>query len=245
MGAAVNFEHYREFINSQLQMPQTPTSEPSGGPRRRVITISRQAGAGSHVVAEELITRLQSGVMGASRPWMVFDRNLVERVLEDHDLPARLAKFMPEDRVSEMSDTIDGLFGLHPSAWTLVRKTADTILHLAELGNIVVIGRGANIITSKLDYAFHIRLVGSPTKRIEHVRTYKHLSLQEASAYVRDKDLGRRRYVKKYFAKDIDDPLLYHLVINTDLLSYGEAARVIAEAASGNVETRTLASSIG
>ena len=33
------------------------------------------------------------------------------------------------------------------------------------------------------------------------------------------------RYVKKYFGKDIDDPLLYHLVINTDLVSYGESAR--------------------
>lgn len=255
MDAAVNFEHYRKFINSQLQVPQTPASEPSRGPRRRVITISRQAGAGSHVVAEELISRLQSGVRGTSRPWMIFDRNLVERVLEDHDLPARLAKFMPEDRVSETSDTLDQLFGLHPSAWVLVRKTAETILHLAELGNIVVIGRGANIITSELDYAFHVRLMGSPTRRIEHVRAYEHLSLQAASEYVRDKDLGRKRYVKKYFAKDIDDPLLYHLVINTDLVSYGEAARVIAEAVyphadepgspAANVETRSLASTIG
>lgn len=241
MDAAVDFERYREFINAQLQVPRRPVPDVTGD-RRTVITVSRQAGAGSHVVAEDLISRLQSRATGTSRPWMIFDRNLVERVLEDHDLPARLAKFMPEDRVSEMSDTLDALFGLHPSAWTLVRKTADTILHLAELGNIVVIGRGANIITSKLDFAFHVRLVGSPTKRVEHVRAYKHLSLQEAIEYVRDRDLGRRRYVKKYFAKDIDDPLLYHLVINTDLVSFEEAARLIAEAVSANAATRSLAS---
>ena len=132
--------------------------------------------------------------------------------------------------MSNMSDTLDELFGLHPSTWTLVRKTADTILHLAELGNVVIIGRGANIITKNLDSAFHVRLVGSETKRIEHLRAYKHLSLEAASEYLRDEDLGRKRYVKKYYAADIDDPLLYHLVINTDLLSYGEAARTIADA---------------
>jgi hypothetical protein len=81
----------------------------------------------------------------------VFDRNLVDKVLEDHDLPAQLARFMPEDRASELSNIMDGLFGLHPHSETLVRKTAETILHLAELGNVVVIGRGSNIVTAVFD----------------------------------------------------------------------------------------------
>jgi cytidylate kinase len=239
MDTGPNYERCLEYISSQSQMPRERASENEGW-RWRAVTISRQAGAGAHVVAEELIARLQGEATEASRPWTIFDRNLVERVLEDHDLPGRLATFMPEDRVSEMSDTIDELFGLHPSSWTLVRKTADTILHLAELGNVVLIGRGANIITRKIDSAFHVRLVGSPAKRIEHLRAYKHLSLQAASEYLRDEDLGRRRYVKKYYAADIDDPLLYHLVINTDLMSYGEAARLIAEALRSHTDEPTV-----
>jgi cytidylate kinase len=43
-----------------------------------------------------------------------------------------------------------------------------------------------------------------------------------------EQDLARRRYVKQFFAKNIDDPLLYHLVLNTDLLSIDAAARMIA-----------------
>ncbi len=250
--AMTNYEHCLEYINAQVQTPREVAPE-NAVPRWRAVTISRQAGAGAHVVAEELIAMLQGRVPAGAPPWTIFDRNLVERVLEDHDLPARLAKFMPEDRMSNVSDTLDELFGLHPSTWTLVRKTADTILHLAELGNVVIIGRGANIITKNLDSAFHVRLVGSETKRIEHLRDYKHLSLGAASLYLRDEDLGRRRYVKKYYAEDIDDPILYHLVINTDLLSYGEAARTIAEAVRARSEpgsmtangNRPLASSAG
>ncbi len=219
------------FINCQLQTPSTATSGGIRETSRLVITISRQAGSGAHAVAEWLAEYLQAKYPVEGRPYTVFDRNLVEKVLEDHKLPGRVARFMPEDRISEISDTMDELFGLHPSSWTLVHKTAETILHLAELGNVILIGRGANIITNKLPYAFHVRLVGSVEKRLAHLQDYYKLDYKTAQALVREGDLGRKRFLKKYFEKEIDDPLLYHMVVNTDLLSHAEVARIIAEAA--------------
>jgi hypothetical protein len=167
-------------------------------------------------------------------PWAVFDRNLVEKVLEDHNLPDRLAKFMPEDRISEMSDTMDELFGLHPPSWTLVRKTTETILRLAELGNVILIGRGANVITARLDSVFHVRLIGSLEARVRNMQKVNQSSVKAALELIQKEDIGRRRYLKKYFNKDIDDPLQYHLVINTDLVSYEEAAGMIANAMAPN-----------
>ena len=82
-------------------------------------------------------------------------------MLEEHSLPKSLARFMPEDRISEVSDTMDELFGLHPPSWDLVHKTSETILHLAQLGHVIIIGRGAKVITAKLDGVLHVRLVGS------------------------------------------------------------------------------------
>ena len=77
-------------------------------------------------------------------PWMVFDRNLVEQVLEDHHLPNHLARLMPEDRVSDLTDMLHQMFGFHPPFWTLVHQTSETILRLANQGNVILIGRGAN-----------------------------------------------------------------------------------------------------
>ena len=57
--------------------------------------------------------------------------------------------------------------GLHPSSWTLVQQTNATILQLAQMGNVILVGRGATVITSKLNNVFHVRLVGSLEKRIE------------------------------------------------------------------------------
>jgi hypothetical protein len=229
MTTHAGLEQCRSFIHCQLQWAGKARSAQEGV-QRRAVTISRQSGAGGHSVAEKLAAYLDKHAPNASCRWTVFDRNLVERVLEDHHLPKRLAQFMPEDRISEIADTMDELFGLHPPSWTLVRNTADTILRLAQLGNVILIGRGANIITRKLDYVFHVRLVGSFESRVANIQRLEGLSLKAASRFVRREDRGRQRYVKKYFLKNIDDPLLYHLAINTDLVPDWEAALMIGEA---------------
>ena len=140
-----------------------------------------------------------------------------------------MARFLAEDRISEIEDTVDELFGLHPPSWTLVRQTTETILHMVELGKVIIIGRGAGVITRNLDYVFHVRLVGSLETRLEHVQKYYKMGKKEAQEFIHREDRGRRRYLHKYFNQEIDDPLLYHLVINTDLVSHLKAARVIGD----------------
>jgi cytidylate kinase len=233
MKAASALERYLESARYASRPSRGSSSQPPDEDRP-VITISRQAGAGAHDVADELVRKLQATARPGSPPWTIFDRELVDTVLKDHDLPDRLAEFMPEDRVPRIADSLDELFGLHPSTVTLVRRTADTILRLAELGNVVLIGRGANIITRKLHHAFHVRLVGSVERRVGYVARNLHLDPRGAAEYVRKEDLGRKRYVKKYYGEDLEDPLLYHLVINTDLVPYVEAARMIAQAVAGH-----------
>lgn len=230
MSGTIASERCLEFVEAQARSMNMVRRAHHRGATSGVITISPQAGSGAHVVSDELLKLLQARASGASIPWKVFDRDLVEKVLEEHDLPDRMAAFMPEDRMSAVADTLDELFGFHPSAWSLVRKTAETILHLAELGDVIIIGRGANIITRHMATALHVRLVGSKERRITHVMEYYGLGREAASDYVRDHDLGRRRYVQKYYACDIDDPLLYDMVLNTDRLGYEETARVIADA---------------
>ncbi len=230
MNLTYGLERCRTFIDAQIKpVAKRLTADRDGRPHHAV-TISRQTGSGAHIVAEKLAARLQAHTPKDARPWTVFDRNLVEKVLEDHNLPQRLSRFMPEDRVSEIADTMDELFGLHPPSCTLIHQTTDTILRLVELGNVIVIGRGATVITSKLDYVFHVRLVGSLEKRVAHVQELEHISQPAALEIIRREDRGRSRYLKTHFKADLDDPLLYHLVINTDLVSYEDAAQIIARA---------------
>lgn len=232
MNTPLGLERCLTFINCQLQPAPKSSGADAATSAWRAITISRQTGCGAHAVAEIVAGHLQSRTRNGAPPWTVFDKDLVERVLEDHHLPKRLARFMPEDRISESTDTLDELFGLHPPSWMLVRQTAETILHLAVLGHVILIGRGANVITGKLHGVFHVRLVAPLDTRLKRIQQLNQLGAKEALAMIRREDLGRKRYLKKYFRKDIDDPLLYHLIINTDLVSCEQAARLIGDAVS-------------
>lgn len=228
----MNFPHDLEkclaFINCQLQPAGQRLGQDDTLATYRAVTISRQTGSGGYELAEKLAGYLQMQAPAESPPWVIFDRNLVEKVLADHHLPVRLAKFMTEDRVSQVSDTMDELFGLHPPCWTLVRQTSETILRLAQLGRVILLGRGANVVTGKLPEVFHVRLVGSLEQRVKRLRETRGLDHREAVRFADREDLARRRYLKQFFDKDIEDPQLYHLVINTDRIDCAEAARIIA-----------------
>jgi hypothetical protein len=232
MNSLAGLDRCVSFINCQLE-PGGHGAPLKSSPARFTVTLSRQAGCGALVVAEKLAARLQRGRPADEPPWTVFDRNLMEKVLEDHHLSARLAKFLPEDRMTEWQDITDELFGLRPASWTMIQQTSETILKLAELGNAILIGRGANVITAKLPHVLHVRLVAPLEQRVEHAHECYNLSLRAAREFCLREDEGRRRYLKKYFKADIDDPLLYHLCLNTGLVSFDEAARLIAEVMGG------------
>lgn len=218
----INPERCFSYINCHLALEakRAPPVKPA-------ITISRVCGAGGRTVASKLVEYLKD-YTPSSYQWTVFDQKLIEKVLEDHNLSKRLSEFLPEDHKSLLTDTLEELLGLHPPTETIVKHTAETIWNLAEMGYVILVGRGANVITQKLETVFHVRLVGSLEKRIKRVQEVYELSRLDAREFIRRQEDGKRRYLKQHFGKDIDDPLLYHLIINTDRISYEDAARFIA-----------------
>src|SRR5262245_29352787 len=116
------------FISSETQSWRRTPVLPRPMESRLSITISRQSASGAHLVATRLAEHLQHHTADPERPWLIFDRNLVEQVLHDHHLPTRLARFMPEDRISELTQVLDELLGNHPPSVLLVQQTAETIL---------------------------------------------------------------------------------------------------------------------
>ena len=225
----IGVEHCASFVSSQFQSGGTAGVDTEAG-IRRAVTISRQAGCGALAVAEKLARHLQEHSPKHAASWKVFDRNLMEKVLEDHDLPKRLAQFLPEDRVSYLEDIMADLLQTYPTSQTVIRQTTETILKLASVGNVILIGRGGNVITARLPNMFHVRLVAPLEERIEHSHKSYGMTKTEARKFCLREDLGRERYLKKYFRADINDPLLYHLIINTGLVGYDDAAKIIGDA---------------
>ena len=193
------------------------------------ITISREAGAGSGLIAEKLIQLLSPLSKDQNAPWAVFDKNLIEKVLEDHHLPKQIAKFLGEEKRSLLTQTMNEMLGVHPPLLKLYHKETETILHLAHVGNCVLIGRGANIITASVKNVFHIRLIAPLELRIKNVQEFYGNTKKEAVDFVKKEDAKRNVFIKDHFNKNAEDPLLYHAIINTGFFSLDEVAKIISD----------------
>jgi len=221
------YERCKRYIESHTQKSEATYIKRELYP---CITVSRQTGSGAKPVCEKLIQIMDSYSEPEDVKWAFFDKNLIEKVLEDNRLPEQISEFMKEEKYKHVTSAVYELLGLKPAEWTLIHKTTDTILQIARMGNVVIVGRGASVITSKLKNGFHIRLVASIEKRIEHMMQLLGLNEKDALNHIKKEDENRKKYIKSYFNSDIDDPLLYHLVLNTDLLTHKGAANLIAEA---------------
>ncbi len=93
----------------------------------------------------------------------------------------------------------------------------------------VIIGRGANLILGP-DRAFRVRIVGSPHKCAERVAERANISIEEALQQVHDVDQERAEYIRKLYDSDIDDPLSYDLVLNSDRYDRVELVELILQA---------------
>ncbi len=191
------------------------------------VTISRECGTYGTTIAGLLVEHLSKHERHGEMSWTVFDRELIRKVIEEHKFPARFESYFAESSVPRIRDILEELFGLHPPKETFVFCMSKTILHLASLGHVILIGRGANIVTRKLPNGMHVRLVGSFERRLAHMKEYLNLGEKDAREYIIKEDEDRRAYVKRYFQKDISDASLYDLVINTDRVSLQEAVMII------------------
>jgi len=198
--------------------------------QRPVVTISRETGAGAITIGAKVIDRLETNFGEPMHPWAVFDENLVTKALADHGHRKAIAQYMPEDYVPAVERLVEEVLGAHPATSLLLHHMNLTILTLAAMGNVVLVGRGANFVTAQLKNVLHVRLISPLEQRIQHAEQYFNMDHESACQFVRETDRGRARYVRKHFHQDVNDPRHYHVTINTGRMGFEAAAEMIEHA---------------
>jgi cytidylate kinase len=221
MLALGELEKARLYVESHSKEEEKKLSGPC-------ITISRETGAGADQVSIKLLEFLQPHALPNSPKFTIFDKNLIEKVISDHNLPRSIEKLMDEKKYSSFITIAADITG-QPDMWMLKNKTSQTIYQLGQLGNVIIIGRGSNVVTERLKNAFHVRLIAPIENRVKHIEEIFGMKRKDAEDYIKTNDTERRKYLKSFFNKEIDNPLLYHITVNTGLFSYHSAAQLIAD----------------
>jgi len=227
----MQLEHCNSYILRQLEIRKNSAATRDLPPPGPAITISHQTGAGEHGIAMQLSAILHSAQPKGTAPWTVFDRRLVERVLEERHMFQSLTDLTPENRRSQFKRILEEWLGSRPSSWMILPQVAEAVMHLADTGYVILLGQGANFITAHLSNVFHVRLIAALPSRIERLQRLNGVSLKEATRFVAASDRGRGRYAKEHFHVCVEDDLQYHLVVNTDRIPCPDAAQLVADGA--------------
>src|ERR1035441_6829806 len=100
-----------------------------------IVTISRQMGALGEAIAYltgGILTEMSHG----KHPWVVVDKDLGERVIEDHHLPERISRFFSGEETLSVEEHIEGIFGISVPGATMIKNMTRTIIQLARIGQI-------------------------------------------------------------------------------------------------------------
>ena len=192
-------------------------------PAKPFVTISRQAGAGGKSLGQALVERLNEPIPQGQQRWTSWDRELVEKVASDHHLSKEFIDFVTETGCSWIqrlsADFIGTLDGAVPDELVVYRRVASTIRCLAEVGHVVIVGRGGMRVTQDLPGGLHLRLIAPREHRELEISRRQNISLRDASAYVTAVDRGRAQFYERFFPGVKLEAEHFSITLNTAALN--------------------------
>ncbi|MCP4003705.1 MAG: cytidylate kinase-like family protein [bacterium] len=198
-----------------------------------LITISRQYAAGGSEIARRVAEALD---------WRVFDNELVEKVAERAGISA--------DEVAQREERVPGFIDRFARAAALTSPelfvpdsssiatfeevklaqiTRDLVAELAREGRMVVVGRAAAAVLASDEGTLRVRLVAPVEARVRTAIDRLGVAERDAPRILEETDRNRDRYHKEFYHRDWNDPVNYHMVLNTHALGYDGAGGVILD----------------
>lgn len=214
------------FIHGHAYGPRSSASEMAR--LRPFVTISRQAGAGGHSLANVLIDTFHAQTdKELFGDWEMFDQKLVAMVADDKDLSVSVQRLLGEEYHRAADDFFRQLFTATTHQDIVMDRVFRLVRILAEVGKAVIVGRAGSEVTRGLGPSVSVRLIAPEDFRMRHMMELHQVDERKATELIDKSDSGRARLLKRHFKVDIDDPLLYDCMWNTAEVSFEAIAESI------------------
>lgn len=219
-----------------------------------IITISRQYGSGGNEIAELICQKTG---------YRLFDKGILSMAAAEAGLSAeevvdfseddfKVKNFMerllrrshPVAQTRVWEEDVEGLRKVkeiqldEELALTLITRAIETAY---KLGNVVIVGRGGQVILRNYPGVLHVRVEAPFEERIRRLRNSPEFEKpaytdsvglrRRAQTIIEKNDAASADYLKRFYDIDWEDPMLYHMVINTDKLKIEQAAKLMIMAA--------------
>ena len=139
-------------------------------------------------------------------------------------------EMLPAEAYTELMSDAAAASPVHDRAF--IAATTSVIKELAAGGDVVICGRGGNMILADTPGVIHVGLVAPMNVRSDTMAKREMFSPEEARAYAEELENARVTYYRKFFRVDANDPTRFHLMLNIGRISQSTAAEIIGHAAA-------------
>ena len=202
-----------------------------------VITISRQSGSEGNEITRHLCERLG---------YNYFDKKMMTQLAQELGLAPDQVVDLSADQY-QVKSWLERAFGDFqipfgdPGTWVLsAQQDAQEALSIEfvrkmicsayEHGNVIIIGRGGQVVLAGKPKVLHVRIIAPLETRIKRWQAREGYVYEDARKIVLKRDHAHIDFVRRYFNADLADPSLYDLVINTEKFTTTQAVELIARA---------------
>lgn len=193
---------------------------------KRIITISRQYGAGGGQIGRAVAEALG---------YYYLDRDLIlQTAVQSGSLSA--------DEVRQYDERVPHEFGLGQSLFDFYTRPLDerlyqaqreAILQAGEKGRCVIVGRNANVILKEFDKALHVFISATPYFRLQHLKetVLQGRTDEQVLNEMRKVDKARKKYCAYYTDTDFGNAEYYDMCLKSSTLGIDQCVQMILDIA--------------
>ena len=179
-----------------------------------IITISRQFGSLGDEIAKATAQALEYDYIGKTQISKAFSK----------------LGFSPSDidKIDEKKPSVWQTIIMHKELFELYIRAV--VYEFATQKNVVIVGRGGQVILKDIPGTLHVRIVAPYAIRVNRSIEQTGYELKHAQRLVKQRDHDSSGFLSTYFDTDWDESTLYDLIINTRAMNLNNSVELITRA---------------
>ena len=210
-----------------------------------LVTIRGLLGSGAPEIARQIADRLQANYVDREIIAEVAARlRRKEEEVEAKEMPATSLLGLIGEALEHnyaFGDALAGAylsFGEMPLDDTRYLQALESVVReLARSRPLVILGRGSQFILKDHPGTLHVLVVAPLETRVKRLMQERNLDQETAKLEIERSDKSLRKFIKRYFKAELEDPVYYDLVLNTERLTFQAASSIVVDTVSFKDQT--------
>jgi len=192
-----------------------------------VITISREYGCPSKLIAGLLADRINRG--STRKKWNWISKEILDESARKLGLTPREIKYIFDyKKRSFLEDLLisQEKKQYYHSEWAVRKAIGEVIRATAMEGHVIIVGRAGVALTRNIEASLHVRLTAPEAWRIAQVAKSHNITEDKAAKLIRELDKNRKQFLEYYLKKPFDLSL-FDVIFNCSTLTKEKIAAAI------------------